>query len=68
MTASEESCTGYPPPPGVQLGKPIIPVAPVLFCLDCGMELDEHDVTANLNVWGVFKGYCSDDIENHVED
>jgi hypothetical protein len=47
---------------------PIIPEAPVLFCRDCGIEIDKNDVDANLNTWGVFKGYCSDDIEHHVED
>ena len=36
------------------------------FCIDCGIELDHHDVTANLNTWGIFKLLCSDDIENHT--
>lgn len=38
-----------------------------LFCLDCGVELDEHDVDANLATWDVFKGFCSDCIENNDE-
>lgn len=39
----------------------------VLFCKDCGRELDEHDVDANLNTWGVFKMFCSDCIEGEPE-
>jgi hypothetical protein len=38
------------------------------YCIDCGIELDQNDVDANLTTWGVFKCLCSDDIENHVED
>jgi len=34
-----------------------------LFCRDCGIEIDQNDVDANLNTWGVFKGLCSDCIE-----
>jgi hypothetical protein len=33
---------------------------PVFFCIVCGVELDCHDVDANLTQWGVFKCYCSD--------
>lgn len=38
----------------------------ILFCNDCGIELDEHDVDANLNMWGVFHCLCSDCCEYHV--
>ena len=40
----------------------------ILFCEDCGTEIDVHDVDANLNTWGVFRGYCSDCIEFHVDE
>jgi hypothetical protein len=37
------------------------------FCVDCGIELDIHDVDANLNMYGVFKGYCSDCCGNDLQ-
>lgn len=49
---------------------PIVPKSDVqtkFFCIDCGIELDEHDVTANLNMWGTFQSVCTDDCENHVD-
>ena len=33
---------------------------PVFFCKLCGIELDEHDVDANLCTWEEFRLYCSD--------
>lgn len=30
------------------------------FCTECGIELDEHDVDANISTWGDFKSVCSD--------
>lgn len=37
---------------------------PVLFCNECGIELDSHDVDANLATWDVFKNVCTDCIES----
>lgn len=34
-----------------------------LTCSECGIELDSHDVDANMATWGVFKGVCSDCVE-----
>ena len=42
--------------------------AKVLFCIDCGIELDINDVDSNLNMYGVFKGYCTDCCGNDLED
>ena len=36
-----------------------------LFCIECGIELDEHDCDANLATWGVFRMVCSDCVEVH---
>ena len=36
---------------------------PSYFCTECGIELDIHDVDANLATWGVFRGVCSDDVQ-----
>lgn len=37
----------------------------MIVCIECGVELDEHDVTANVNTWGVFRQVCSDHVELH---
>lgn len=34
----------------------------VITCILCGLELDRHDVDANLTTWGVFRAVCSDDV------
>jgi hypothetical protein len=39
----------------------------VFLCVDCGIELDTHDVDANLASWGVFRSLCSDCCEYHPE-
>lgn len=31
-----------------------------LFCTECGIELDSHDVDANVATWGVFRQSCTD--------
>jgi hypothetical protein len=41
---------------------------PILFCIDCGTELDINDVDANLATWGIFKCLCSDCIGRVVPD
>lgn len=41
------------------------PAPKVFFCIDCGIELDQHDVDANIATWGVFKSLCSDCCEHN---
>ena len=38
----------------------------VINCTECGIELDGHDVDANVAQWGVFKCICTDCIEGVV--
>jgi hypothetical protein len=40
----------------------------VFSCTNCDVKLDQDDVVANLNTWGIFKCLCSDCIEYFVED
>ena len=33
------------------------------YCTECGIELDEHDVDANIATWGDFKCVCTECVE-----
>lgn len=39
----------------------------IYFCQLCGIELDVHDLDANLTTWGVFKSVCSDCVHDADE-